>query len=273
MFKMVRPKSVSNSRPAQQSTADALEQLPTREKLLDAAGEVFAERGYYKATIREICRRAHANVAAVNYTFGDKLGLYTEVLRTSVKAPEMAKLNEVLDTAKSPEELVRNLIRVRLQSLFAGQRPNWAIRIMMHEFSQPTPAMTRVVDEGMRPVFKRALKAVGELLRLPSEHQTTRLCLNSIMGQVLFYTFPRAVLLRLQPELDLGPEQLERIADHIVEFSLAALHEVARGKHKHKSSSTKVKAETTNKRDTRSGSGRDRRTSIRRSAHEFGSIS
>ena len=53
----------------------------TRDKLIEAAGSVFAERGYRAATIREICRRAGANVAAVNYTFGDKMGLYTEVLR------------------------------------------------------------------------------------------------------------------------------------------------------------------------------------------------
>ena len=58
----------------------------TRDKLIEAAGHVFAERGYRAATIREICRRAGANVAAVNYTFGDKMGLYTEVLRHSVRA-------------------------------------------------------------------------------------------------------------------------------------------------------------------------------------------
>ena len=43
----------------------------TRDKLIEAAGHVFAERGYRAATIRDICRRAGANVAAVNYTFGD----------------------------------------------------------------------------------------------------------------------------------------------------------------------------------------------------------
>lgn len=270
---MARHKNSSDLRAPAKKAVNNSAQLPTREKLLDAAGEVFAERGYYKATIREICRRADANVAAVNYTFGDKLGLYTEVLLTSVKAPEMSKLTEALDSAKSPEELLSNVIRVRLQSLFGGARPNWAFRIMMHEFSQPTPAMTRVVDEGMRPVFKRAIKAVGEVLGLPAEDEKTRLSLNSIMGQVLFYTFSQPVLSRLQPELKLVPEQLGRIADHIVEFSLAALHEMAREKRKQATSSTKLKSEIANQHDARKGSRRNRRSDVRRGAYEFGSTS
>ena len=53
----------------------------TRTRLLKAAAEVFAEHGYENATIRQICTRADANVALVNYHFGDKLELYTEVLR------------------------------------------------------------------------------------------------------------------------------------------------------------------------------------------------
>jgi TetR/AcrR family transcriptional regulator, regulator of cefoperazone and chloramphenicol sensitivity len=204
----------------------------TREKLLDAAGQVFAERGYHGATIREICRLAEANVAAVNYTFGDKLGLYTEVLRQYLRAPQLAQLKAFLDAASSPEEMLRQVIRVRLQSLCSGKRPDWGFRIVMYEFSQPTPAMTRVIDEVMRPVYQRILSAVGQILRLPPEHETTRLCINSIIGQGLFYTFSRPVLSRLQPDLKLTPQQIERIADHIYEFSLAALNGMSRRKHK-----------------------------------------
>ncbi len=73
----------------------------TRANLLDAAGRVFAERGYQSATIREICRKAGANVASVNYTFGDKMGLYTEVLRRPVRAGETAALSAALDESLS----------------------------------------------------------------------------------------------------------------------------------------------------------------------------
>ena len=217
----------SSSRPRIKHNAPEL----TRDKLLDAAGQVFAERGYRAATIREICRRAGANVASVNYTFGDKMGLYTEVLRHSVRAAQTAVMSAALDATLSPEETIRAVIRARLMSLCKGARPDWAIRLVMHEFSHPTPAMGKVVDEGMRPIYDRVRKAVGKIIGLPPDHETTRLSVNSIVGQILFYTFSTPVLSHLQPELKLTPDQLDRIAEHIAEFSLAYLKKAGQGKH------------------------------------------
>jgi TetR/AcrR family transcriptional regulator, regulator of cefoperazone and chloramphenicol sensitivity len=203
----------------------------TRDKLIDAAGYVFAERGYRAATIREICRRAGANVAAVNYTFGDKMSLYTEVLRHSMRAAgQAAAMSAALDSSLSPEDTIRGVIRARLMSLCQETRPDWHFRLVMHEFSHPTAAMGRVVDEGMRPIYDRVRKAVGEIIGLPPDHETTLFSVNSIVGQILFYTFSRPVLARLQPELKLTPNKLERIAEHIADFSLAYLKKVGHGK-------------------------------------------
>ena len=44
----------------------------TRKTLLEVACEVFAQMGYQGTTIAEISRRAGANIAAVNYHFGNK---------------------------------------------------------------------------------------------------------------------------------------------------------------------------------------------------------
>jgi len=199
------------SRPCKVATA-------TRAKLLEAAAQVFAERGYYNATIREICRRAGANVAAVNYTFGDKLGLYTEVLRQVFRTQEMTLLTAELDSASSPEELLQKLIQARLRSLCG--RSDLHFRIVMHELSDPTPALARVV-EGIRPAYERTAKALSTLLGLPPDHEKTRLCHNSIIGQILFYAVARPMLARLQPDFKLTPEQLDRVAQHIADFSLA----------------------------------------------------
>ena len=52
-----------------------------RERLLWAAGEIFAEKGCRAATVREIVGQAGANIAAVNYYFGDKVRLYAETVK------------------------------------------------------------------------------------------------------------------------------------------------------------------------------------------------
>jgi AcrR family transcriptional regulator len=229
MFDMPRPVSIRNLPPAPPAGKRKALDL-TREKLIDAAGQVFADRGYRAATIREICKRAGANVAAVNYTFGDKMGLYTEVLRQSVRAAKTASLAAALDASRTPEEMIRGVIRARLMNLCGEGQRDWHVRLVMHEFSHPTAAMGRVVDEGMRPIYERFRKAIGEIIGLPPDHETTRLSVNSIIGQILFYTFSRPVLRHLQPELKLTPELLDRIADHIADFSLAYLKKVGQGK-------------------------------------------
>jgi AcrR family transcriptional regulator len=70
--------------------------------LLEVAGPIFADRGYQATTIREICAGAEANVAAINYHFGDKLGLYTEVLQQSMRAAQLLAVQNTLDENTPP---------------------------------------------------------------------------------------------------------------------------------------------------------------------------
>lgn len=194
----------------------------TREKLLGAAEQIFAERGFYGATVREICLRAGANVAAVNYHFGDKLTLYTEVLRRFARTLDVERF--IADRTVPPEDLLRKILRMRLRGVFGSDHPDWAFRVMMHEWAHPTPAMDRLVNDTLRPLYDRFRDIVGAILELPRDHETTRLCVHSIMGQATHYVQGRPILARLWPELKMTPDQVDRIADHIADFSLAYLH-------------------------------------------------
>jgi TetR/AcrR family transcriptional regulator, regulator of cefoperazone and chloramphenicol sensitivity len=198
---------------------------PTPDKLIDAAGRVFAERGYYATTVREICNRAGANVAAVNYHFGDKLGLYTEVLRQSIRAAKVEALGNLLEQELAPEEMLRAFIKLRLQSAFRADLPDWHMRLLVHELAQPTPALSKVINEVSRPIYERVLQVVGEITGLPPQDEKNRLCVHSVMGQVLFYVLQKPLLSRLWPDLKTTPEKIDSIADHIVEFSLAYLRQ------------------------------------------------
>jgi AcrR family transcriptional regulator len=203
---------------------------PTREKLLEIAGPIFADRGYQAATIREICAGAGANVAAINYHFGDKLGLYTEVLQQSVRAAQLLAVQSTLGEDTPPEDILRALIRARLRGINGKDLPDWHSRLLAHELAQPTPALRRIVDKLARPIFNRLLELIGGMIGLPPNDDNTRLCAISVVGQVFAYVLPGPLLTEIWPELKMTPEQVERIADHIADFSLSYLHDF-RSKH------------------------------------------
>jgi AcrR family transcriptional regulator len=199
----------------------------TRTKLLDSAGQVFADSGYHAATVREICARAGVNVALVNYHFGDKLELYTEVLRHSIGTPGAGIIQRAIASTAPPEEALRELIQAMLQRVCRADRPGWHFRLMVHEFAQPTPAMSTVIDETMRPIYQRFCALIGGMLDLPPDHDKTRLCTHSIIAQVVHYVHARHVNSQLWPALDLTPERMAEISNHIADFSLAYIREIA----------------------------------------------
>jgi AcrR family transcriptional regulator len=198
----------------------------TRTKLLDAAGQVFAESGFQAATVREICARAGVNIALVNYHFGDKLELYTEVLRHSVGASGQGIIKQAIGSTARPEQAFRELIHAMLLRVSRAERPGWHFRLMMHEFAQPTPAMASVIDETMRPVYNRFRELVGKMLHLAPDHDQVRLSTHSVIAQVVHYAHGRHVISRVWPELELNPERIEQIATHIADFSLAGLRQI-----------------------------------------------
>jgi TetR/AcrR family transcriptional regulator, regulator of cefoperazone and chloramphenicol sensitivity len=200
----------------------------TRTRLIDAAGEMFAELGFHHATVRQICQRAGANIAAVNYHFGDKTGLYTEVVRQSMRAAQLDRVRAAFDQTASAEQILRAVIKARLESLRSLDLSDWHFRIFAHELAKPTPAMNVVVNEAIRPLYSRMCKLLGSMLGLPPEHERTRLCAHSIIGQILFYAFARPVINRLAPEIKMTATQIDLIADHISEFSLAYLRQMRR---------------------------------------------
>lgn len=199
---------------------------PTRNKLLEAAGRVFADRGFEAATVREICRRAGANVAAVNYHFRDKQGLYNQVLVRMAGEARIESMRATLEQSAPPEEILRRVIKARLQGLGTDHLPDWHFRIVAREFSHPTPAMSRMIDKVSRPLYERLLDLVGQIIHLPADDEKTRLCTHSVMGQIFLYALACPILSKLWRGMKMTPAQMDRIADHIADFSLAYLREL-----------------------------------------------
>ncbi|MGH8545824.1 MAG: CerR family C-terminal domain-containing protein [Gammaproteobacteria bacterium] len=200
----------------------------TEQRLLEAAGEIFAKFGYRAATVRQICEKAGANVAAVNYYFGDKEGLYLAVLRSVPDAhAEKYPSSRGLNADVTAEERLRVYVESLLHRVCDSGRPGWHAKIIAREMVEPTRALDSLLEEVARPLHQELAAIVRQLLGVACD-DAVRLCSLSIMGQCVYYHHARTVLARLYPVQSYGADDIARLADHISEFSLAALRAFAR---------------------------------------------
>ncbi|HEY7211746.1 MAG TPA: CerR family C-terminal domain-containing protein [Bryobacteraceae bacterium] len=198
----------------------------TRTRLLEAAGPIFAAEGFYGAKIRDICGQAGANVAAVNYYFGDKLGLYKEVLRYSLCA---APLDPVLE-AGSPKLKLRALIRMILKSVFNAERPSWHMKLVLHEMSYPSPALDDLIEEFLRPRYDILCSLIGGMIGQAADSRLTQLCAHSVVGQARHYVIANAVIAKVWRGFTFNEREIDQLTEHILTFSLAGIRACSRSK-------------------------------------------
>jgi AcrR family transcriptional regulator len=203
----------------------------TRERLLDAAGEVFAERGFRRATVREICRRAHVNIASVNYYFKGKEDLYADVLEFAYRqARQKYPDDDPTGREETPERRLSRFVRTFLLRILDEGRPAWFGKLMAREIVEPTGALDRVIERSIRPLHGLLGGLVREVLGMGAPPEEIRRHVFSILGQCLFYRHGRHVIAKLYPEVRIDAVEIERIADHIASVALGALRQPARRK-------------------------------------------
>ena len=197
----------------------------TSRKLLAAASEVFAEKGYRDATIAEICERAGANVAAVNYHFGDKETLYRETWRHSFS--ESMKTHPPgggVSKDAPPEERLRGDVTALLHRI-ADER-NKEFWIVQKELANPTGLLEEVMDEELQPLLQKMEAMVRDLLGPRATKKRVHFCAASILAQCINPIVATRGRKR-KCEGGGGPpgiDDIEAYCNHVVEFSLGGIH-------------------------------------------------
>ena len=199
-----------------------------RDRIVDAAGELFADRGFEGTTVRDICQAADANIAAVNYYFGDKQRLYVEaVVRAHRWRMERVKLPE-WNADTPPETKLADFIKTFIRRVRSGPGDTWHTRLIMREIGNPTAACAELVQSSIRPQFEILLSVLRELLPDEGDVEKLRLTAFSIVGQCLFYHFADPVVRNLLSEEEYAALEIDKLAEHITEFSLATIKQRAR---------------------------------------------
>jgi AcrR family transcriptional regulator len=200
--------------------------VETRGRLLSTAERLFAERGFSKVTVREICKAAGANVAAVNYHFGDKQGLYDEVVRSAIKTMQSTTAAaRDAGAGRPPEDKLAIYISTFLRRVFAG-RDSWIHHLMIRELSDPTPALDLVIKKVVEPRMAYLRDVIAAMLDCGAADARVERCAMSVQAQCL--TLLSHPVAGLRPRKTMTDAELDVIIRHIAQFSIAGIHAHAR---------------------------------------------
>lgn len=198
--------------------------LETRDRLLKAGARLFAAHGFQSVTVRDICEQASANVAAVNYHFHGKSGLYEEVLHSAIRVMQ-ATTEEMRAAAQGrrPAEQLEIYIRIFVERITAS-RGNWIHQLMMQELSNPTPAFDQVMEQVLKPRLAYVRSAIAGIMGCDVDDKRVGLCVMSVQAQLLaVVNTPVAFRMATRPTAD----QVSTLARHIACFSIAGVRAIA----------------------------------------------
>lgn len=197
------------------------EDIKTR--LIEVAGEAFAAKGYDSVGIREICQKAGANVAAVNYHFGDKRELYRACLQHAQSCRVEGLDQPVWPESYTAADKLRAFIRRMLEEKLNSERPAWHQDLMLRELSRPSESCREFVESYIRPMAHTLGDIMQELYPHREWNQQTWMIGFSVVGQVLFYQLQQPVIRILMGDEGFESLTVDGLTDHITRFCLAAL--------------------------------------------------
>ncbi|HSV58958.1 MAG TPA: CerR family C-terminal domain-containing protein [Variovorax sp.] len=225
----VRPASSSrraSSAPATPSRAARTDGELTRQHILDVAGRVFAERGHAHTTSKEICERAGTNMAAVNYHFGSRDGLYEAVLvEAHRQIVSVEQLKELVQAEGEPLAKLRAVLG-RLLGLgipaegSATQEAPWGFKVVLREVMSPSAQAPALIQHAVAPKAMLLRTLVAQIAGLPPEHPAVQRCLLfTILPCIVMVLAPRELGQRVLPAI----RDLEGTLDELMRYVGAGL--------------------------------------------------
>jgi AcrR family transcriptional regulator len=222
-------RTIRPTRPTSASRREKDDQS-TRRRLLEAAGQVFAEKGFDRATGKEICEQADANTAAVNYHFGGMEGLYVAVVREAhSRLVTFDALSAAVAGEADAQAKLQAVIELLVRTLTGPTASSWVLRVIGREVVAPSPALDALREEEMLPKARILRAIVGELMGLPEDHPAVaRGCVSIIAPCFMLLISDRHTLKRAFPNFGFDSQDAAAVVRHMVQFALAGLSAVAR---------------------------------------------
>ncbi len=193
----------------------------TRKRVLEAACRLFAEKGYRGATIAAICRSAGANIAAVNYYFGNKAGLYEAAWEYAD-----SRAREIYGgpgEAEDPRAVVMGHIRRLVLMIFDPGPGGWLPRLVRRDLATGGELTMRMYARFIAPRFRRLEEAVAALLGASREHFEVRCVSGYIQSMCVFLNIGIKARRHFFGAETPGSDQVERMIRNMQEFATGGL--------------------------------------------------
>jgi TetR/AcrR family transcriptional regulator, regulator of cefoperazone and chloramphenicol sensitivity len=201
----------------------------TRAQLLEAAGRLFAEKGFDRATGKEICERAGTNTAAINYYFGGMDGLYAAVLEeANNRLVSLQSMTSAVAAASDAKAKLQALLELAVDKLTGPVSSSWVLGVIGRELVAPSPALDELRERQGVPKARILMSIVGELMGLAEDHPAVaRGCMSIMAPCLMLLITDRLMLKRVFPSLSIGPQDAPALVRHLVAFALAGLAAIA----------------------------------------------
>lgn len=210
--------------------ANDLQKKAVYRRLIAAASEEFALHGFASARVRAIADAARVNLAAVNYYFGGKEGLYRATLSHLANRPQPAADTFPNRRSRSAEDRLHRRVYALLDKFVGCDGPSVMGRILAHEAIDPTSHIENLIEETLRPELNQVFALVLEITgpRVP-ELEVMHTAIG-VLGQCLLYQFAKPAMQHLYPAMPEGAALCKSLARHITDITVAGAQALA-GKH------------------------------------------
>lgn len=208
-------------------------QNATKGLIIKAAMEIFAQKGFKGATVREICAAADQSVGAINYHFRDKQGLYEAVTRALLEELILSTSPEPENSAAMKPEarlhfFVTSFLK-RFSILFNSEDNGQRAIFLLREILNPSADFTRLFVSFQAWQKDYLLRIIAELTGCETKSPEVTRSAISIIGQCFHFVFGRRVFGILGMEASQAQE-ISKCAEHIVKFSLGGIKAVTGAK-------------------------------------------
>lgn len=203
--------------------------IDTKKKLLTAAAKEFASKGYNRATIRDICKRAGSNVASINYHFKNKESLYKEMFEflfceTGDREKSLFDNKQEYDFMEW-KSIIRKWIRMLILDIIQENPLNqckW--RIFDREMQDPSEIFPNIYETFMKPSLNQLALHFRKVLSPETRDEDIYLRVFSVISNCIFYFHNRALINMIFPDKKFTSENMEKIIDYIYDIACIGIN-------------------------------------------------